>query len=151
MPDRFRVCGPGTTWSHTECIPSVNAGTTATLRTSFPEHSAWFEVPSHYVERRRFRRTDDQSLVITLESTEESDYRVDNAQGCGWDVRQRTVLPTPCDGAPIVADCWGWTVVLTTNPHFATTSLCEEAALGTELWDVETGRPTGVSLDLRFD
>jgi len=147
VPDRLRLCGEGTTWASTECVPT--AETTAILRTSFPKDSAWFDVPSVFIERRRFRRVEDDSIVRTLMSSVESDFRVDDAQGCGWDLRQRTAVDPPCDGAPLVADCWRWTVVMTTNARFAESSTCKADGVGTELWDVNEGLPTGVHLDVQ--
>ena len=148
VPDRLRICGEGTTWDETECVPTALNKTTAVLRSVFSEDTPWSDVPSTFVERRRFRRAEDSSIVRTLESSVNSDYRVDDAQACGWDMRQRTVVTPPCEGAPVLADCWGWTVVLTTNPKYAETSVCDVDALGTVLWDVETGMSTGVHLDV---
>lgn len=148
VPDRMRVCGDGTTWSETECVPdNGGAKTTAALRSPFAADDAWFDVPTAFVERRRFQR-EDNSVVRTLESSVDSEYRVDDAQGCGWDLRQRTVVNPPCDGAPVLADCWSWTVVLTTNPKYAETSVCDAESIGTVLWDVGTGLSTGVHMDV---
>ena len=134
------LCGRGTRWESFACVADAPPPAQRAVLSAAPARG----MPLEYVERRRFERADGTTTRV-FEATVDADYRVDDALGCGWEVRERVPLPH-CHNAPVLADCWEWRVLWTTNGGYDETSVCNGDDVGDLLLDVETGASTGVRL-----
>lgn len=149
-PDTTQLCAPPTVWNQDRLSCRLAAGYSFRVSNrARPDGDRG--IAGWYVPSTTFQLED--AVVQTFAHFADSVVsralaRIDNAEGCGWQVRERIELNDDCcRGQPVLADCWEWRVVLTSNVDYLRSSLCTEpTARNLTLYDPVTMEETVYSL-----